>query len=769
MLFLLAVSFSDRQRSREAGCSGQKYCPPACASGFCTDAAADECRWVYSFPGMDNLGKAIDVVKYHQYLANRATKGELYQDINVLEKALLSTNLFSTAPDFRLQFDEPVGGVMCHYVRPNATAYPTSISYVAKRSSLSSSLVSSSHSESLHAGFSAHVAFVSVSGSFSQSSSSSSAEFSFSGTASANFQDYELSITPEATFTPGLLDGCGEYDGSPEARLKYENLYKRIGQYFVTSLTTGGSYYYSSTITKTAKSDASAFEGEFEAQVGFVTLSGGGSKGDKSDEYHTHNDLVTVVHGGDNGLIGTLQAYQPMIKDETIDVTNFQKDYGDWAASVPLAPVIVDLKVEHISKRLGVMSRGKRVLTDAQSDTLDNMRMAYDELFHGLSGSKITLLRVQYGMRGDFDKSDAAALFLDLPPDLKSLPYDAATNTGFSTRYDPAHSCPSADLEAKERGLSRTLRYNERCDAETNLLKCDDGQMWCELLTESNMGRQDDKELNAELWMRLTFVAGVGNDFQTIEFKPCGYGATWAIYWNEHAPYAHNRTARATGKAATIVGPRYASVEGGGAAQQLSDADKALFPCAAANKMAGFGDGSDPACCDKLATDEQYMTSQQVGCPDGCDGEGECAFPPVGPLHCENSSPPPPPPGKCADGDNPDDCSALIAFKHATGDKLHWRLDGSESICDWFGITCDSGRVTGIRHISAFQLNVLIGTLPSEISKLSALTKLYLDDNSLSGTIPADIGKLSALQVPRRQQPQRHDPRRHLRFEFASV
>ena len=93
------------------------------------------------------------------------------------------------------------------------------------------------------------------------------------------------------------------------------------------------------------------------------------------------------------------------------------------------------------------------------------------------------------------------------------------------------------------------------------------------------------KALNAELWMRITFVAGVGNDIETIEFKPCGYGATWAIYWNEHDAYALNRTTTAK-----IVGPRYENVQGGGKSQLLSDADKALFPCAPGNNMSDFDD-----------------------------------------------------------------------------------------------------------------------------------------------------------------------------------
>ena len=32
---------------------------------------------------------------------------------------------------------------------------------------------------------------------------------------------------------------------------------------------------------------------------------------------------------------------------------------------------------------------------------------------------------------------------------------------------------------------------------------------WCDLLTANNTGSTDNKEYNAEMWMRVTFVAGV--------------------------------------------------------------------------------------------------------------------------------------------------------------------------------------------------------------------------------------------------------------------
>ena len=113
-----------------------------------------------------------------------------------------------------------------------------------------------------------------------------------SGTASADYLLYELSITPDATFKPTLLDGIGDYDGSPAAKLKYTTLFSGIGLYFVTSVTTGGSYLYTSTITKSSKSSSSQFASEFKAQVAFVSASGGGSSGSSSDEFHSNEDLT---------------------------------------------------------------------------------------------------------------------------------------------------------------------------------------------------------------------------------------------------------------------------------------------------------------------------------------------------------------------------------------------------------------------------------------------------------------------------------------------
>lgn len=48
--------------------------------------------------------------------------------------------------------------------------------------------------------------------------------------------------------------------------------------------------------------------------------------------------------------------------------------------------------------------------------------------------------------------------------------------------------------------------------------------------------------------------------------------------------------------------------------------------------------------------------------------------------------------------------------------------------------------------LSAMESNLLHGTLPSELAKMSALTTLYLHSNAISGTIPLGWSKLRSLE-----------------------
>ena len=86
---------------------------------------------------------------------------------------------------------------------------------------------------------------------------------------------------------------------------------------------------------------------------------------------------------------------------------------------------------------------------------------------------------------------------------------------------------------------------------------------------------------------------------------------------------------------------------------------------------------------------------------------------------------------------------ALIAIYNSTnGDS--WRygyssiangtgwlgIKGTE--CNWYGVTCTSGSVTGLFLTD----NLLTGTIPPELGALESLTDLWLNSNSLSGSIP---------------------------------
>ena len=67
-----------------------------------------------------------------------------------------------------------------------------------------------------------------------------------------------------------------------------------------------------------------------------------------------------------------------------------------------------------------------------------------------------------------------------------------------------------------------------------------------------------------------------------------------------------------------------------------------------------------------------------------------------------------------------------------------------ESVCTWFGITCDSWG-----HVSDIDLgfNGLLGLIPAEIAMLDYLEGLRMTANDLQGVIPTSIGKLSNLKV----------------------
>ena len=91
------------------------------------------------------------------------------------------------------------------------------------------------------------------------------------------------------------------------------------------------------------------------------------------------------------------------------------------------------------------------------------------------------------------------------------------------------------------------------------------------------------------------------------------------------------------------------------------------------------------------------------------------------------------------------DRDVLVMFYHATGGDKWINNDkwlSAAPISTWYGVTTDeSGRVIEL----GLAYNNLSGTIPPELSNLTALTYLYLRWNQLSGTIPSELSNLTAL------------------------
>lgn len=73
-----------------------------------------------------------------------------------------------------------------------------------------------------------------------------------------------------------------------------------------------------------------------------------------------------------------------------------------------------------------------------------------------------------------------------------------------------------------------------------------------------------------------------------------------------------------------------------------------------------------------------------------------------------------------------------------------WR-DNLVGICDWYGVTCDSGNVTGLSLSS----NELTGDVSeaTELIEVSSLKEIDLSDNRLSGPVPLVLGLMARLEM----------------------
>ena len=89
------------------------------------------------------------------------------------------------------------------------------------------------------------------------------------------------------------------------------------------------------------------------------------------------------------------------------------------------------------------------------------------------------------------------------------------------------------------------------------------------------------------------------------------------------------------------------------------------------------------------------------------------------------------------------DCEALLESRHrlARDATLNWSED--TPITEWDGVTVGGSpqRVTRLR-LERMGLN---GTIPADLSRLSSLEGLYLNNNELAGPIPPQLGELSNL------------------------
>ncbi|KAL3795124.1 hypothetical protein HJC23_007352 [Cyclotella cryptica] len=122
----------------------------------------------------------------------------------------------------------------------------------------------------------------------------------------------------------------------------------------------------------------------------------------------------------------------------------------------------------------------------------------------------------------------------------------------------------------------------------------------------------------------------------------------------------------------------------------------------------------------------------------------------------------------------------LLSFEFGISE---WRLPGSMSECEWYGVGCSingtvlklelglfmcSGmcdldlildgheltgtmppEIAGLQYLKQLSLgsNSFYGTLPSELGKLTSLTHLYLGYNNFDGTLPSELGNLKELTL----------------------
>ena len=90
------------------------------------------------------------------------------------------------------------------------------------------------------------------------------------------------------------------------------------------------------------------------------------------------------------------------------------------------------------------------------------------------------------------------------------------------------------------------------------------------------------------------------------------------------------------------------------------------------------------------------------------------------------------------------ECLALVDFFTKTQGinwltKTNWLSFTANAPCDWYGITCRTGRVAAL----ALPHNGLSGTLPLSLGDLGGLARLRLENNALAGRLPPTLCTLA--------------------------
>jgi len=94
---------------------------------------------------------------------------------------------------------------------------------------------------------------------------------------------------------------------------------------------------------------------------------------------------------------------------------------------------------------------------------------------------------------------------------------------------------------------------------------------------------------------------------------------------------------------------------------------------------------------------------------------------------------------------NQQDSVALIEFYNNTNINNLWRYKWNTAmpVRTWYGITVENNRVTKIQ----LRNNILFGSIPASIEKLTMLRELNLSNNWITDTLPASIGNLEFLET----------------------